>query len=226
MRNVTYISTHSPRVGRTFEEAILNRKVDDFNSLAPCGANHETTIPYLRQRRFQLTRPVWGEPVTRKGTTCRRRHFNSLAPCGANPFSSAGMPTYLSISTHSPRVGRTHLPNSRRVRCDYFNSLAPCGANPFPSISTTDPSPFQLTRPVWGEPRQPEFSSLNCSISTHSPRVGRTRAAGLNPILAVDFNSLAPCGANPGKGIPPQAGTEFQLTRPVWGEPRDQTWGH
>ena len=123
------------------------------------------------------------------------------------------------ISTHSPRVGRTLiLQNYLAIRCA-----------------------FQLTRPVWGEPFRRMWGVLPFYISTHSPRVGRTplRADPLDPlristhsprvgrtnllvlnvVLCSDFNSLAPCGANHNKLDEKHNDSEFQLTRPVWGEP-------
>ena len=55
---------------------------------------------------------------------------------------------------------------------------------------------FQLTRPVWGEPLPSIVSPCIGTISTHSPRVGRTTTMQFVSILRSDFNSLAPCGAN------------------------------
>ena len=192
------ISTHSPRVGRTVE------------------VQHTTG----QRCRFQLTRPVWGEPLF----SC---------PVG-----------YLAdISTHSPRVGRTEKTSCNCERNGNFNSLAPCGANPQirrskligrefqltrpvwgePRSALHDSVPkrfqltrpvwgeptldnevfgdytFQLTRPVWGEPLYRNGASFCGSISTHSPRVGRTFGLGSRFLR----------------------GFLFQLTRPVWGEPGD-----
>ena len=78
-----------------------------------------------------------------------------------------------------------------------FNSLAPCGANPDYLKNYDDSYVFQLTRPVWGEPREAVLSPEATKISTHSPRVGRTRSASAQKTEKSDFNSLAPCGANP-----------------------------
>ena len=193
----------------------------------------------------------------------------------------------LPISTHSPRVGRTLLLRAYAARVANFNSLAPCGANRVLRAHKSYLSAFQLTRPVWGEPdffyawcyKSFNFNSLApCGanlanigeqaiinrISTHSPRVGRTRPRvdkhPFTPISThsprvgrtfdlvaeaaeiLNFNSLAPCGANRAKrGQPagnaaisthsPRVGrtqptplytmgpAKFQLTRPVWGEP-------
>ena len=146
------ISTHSPRVGRTPRRQIDDSLVAHFNSLAPCGANRSCTFARICWLRFQLTRPVWGEPFgierieksfgisthsPRVGRTtvpyrCARApcDFNSLAPCGANLVVSNDKHTVRHISTHSPRVGRTVSPN----------------------VAYPVSSGFQLTRPVWGEP--------------------------------------------------------------------------
>ena len=214
-------------------------------------------------------------------------HFNSLAPCGANRQSDCCCASRSGISTHSPRVGRTaafafcnacaifistHSPRVGRTRrriqihikCKHFNSLAPCGANRSIDRSITTKWQFQLTRPVWGEPDMVFFWTSSTKISTHSPRVGRTkifyirtytlelfqltrpvwgepvsqtndqrdhsisthsprvgRTPPSTPYHAVPhyFNSLAPCGANRTACGSPMQNSQFQLTRPVWGEP-------
>ena len=147
-----------------------------------------------------------------------------------------------SISTHSPRAGRTpHTLRASRSAV-YFNSLAPCGANPRNCTLTTKSSAFQLTRPVRGEPAvlplyhsaplfqltrpvrgEPLPSTVSLcigTISTHSPRAGRTcRRRPLDEALD-HFNSLAPCGANQVLCVIQFQNGAFQLTRPVRGEPR------
>ena len=124
-----------------------------------------------------------------------------------------------------------------------FNSLAPCGANPLYEKGADSTSAFQLTRPVWGEPANIGEQAIINRISTHSPRVGRTRVIRpqfpcghsfqlTRPVWgeplgccaekrrADHFNSLAPCGANPRTIRILNNSKLFQLTRPVWGEPR------
>ena len=125
----------------------------------------------------------------------------------------------------------------------YFNSLAPCGANQWRNEPTRNSAKFQLTRPVWGEPTGALVDTVADYISTHSPRVGRTEKRKKMGTDLINFNSLAPCGANlvekyynilikqfqltrPVWGEPPSLAcadriNEFQLTRPVWGEPID-----
>ena len=190
-----------------------------FNSLAPCGANQLSVDRSLISREFQLTRPVWGEPLWRNFCSCNVCYFNSLAPCGANHshyFTNVcalsfqltrpvwGEPvccvrtnhTY-QISTHSPRVGRTLIRIRLRYLLRYFNSLAPCGANH--ALAARNKNTIY--------------------ISTHSPRVGRTIFVSYSNYITIHFNSLAPCGANLETAVRWKISESFQLTRPVWGEP-------
>ena len=184
-------------MGRTRISLPRRDLTSHFNSLAPCGANPYQLAKEGLDIPFQLTRPVWGEPFCGDSKRNFEKHFNSLAPCGANLVNR-----YL------------------RKILSYFNSLAPCGANlPRPVKRICDIT-FQLTRPVWGEPDYftsalPEPQNFNSlapcganhylgrvkkyrpSISTHSPRVGRT----YKPSRVSGYMR------------------SFQLTRPVWGEP-------
>ena len=168
------ISTHSPRAGRTIPLAPVVDIDDDFNSLAPCGANLLRLLAIALQLTFQLTRPVRGEPYLSESSTL-----------------------ILAISTHSPRAGRTenclHFLNAP----SHFNSLAPCGANPVCEKPACCRSSFQLTRPVRGEPIDYMVNGVPVEISTHSPRAGRTHLEQGQKSLVTYFNSLAPCGANP-----------------------------
>ena len=190
------ISTHSPRVGRTKQVKDGLGSMSDFNSLAPCGANPRGGTRYREiinfnslapcganlffracngvHSKFQLTRPVWGEPRVYPLSARVRANFNSLAPCGANLAILFHSLEAFGISTHSPRVGRTRRNQELAQGIPNFNSLAPCGANRLVVENTPGLFAFQLTRPVWGEPIETvdNFSAF------------------------VNFNSLAPCGAN------------------------------
>ena len=125
------ISTHSPRVGRTYEDSWGYGWGQTFQLTRPVWGEPWSARRSSSRSRFQLTRPVWGEPETNTVFAIVIINFNSLAPCGANPLSKPSKPSKLDISTHSPRVGRT----AKRV------------------------APRKRNR-----------------ISTHSPRVGRTLA--------------------------------------------------
>ena len=127
----------------------------------------------LRPRRFQLTRPVRGEPQV----------YQQLAHL------------YI-ISTHSPRAGRTSQLSCHNRKHDHFNSLAPCGANLSLVNTLRAILPFQLTRPMRGEPNCNIRDLKLRSISTHSPHAGRTACFAPSTSSRWDFNSLAPCGAN------------------------------
>ena len=168
----------------------------NFNSLAPCGANLIICATCGFCCAFQLTRPVWGEPVAILPPFILYQ-FQLTRPVWGEPEDRVFYDRRQQISTHSPRVGRTEL----------------CWRSVYPK------SRFQLTRPVWSEPGEAwvvdrssristhsprvgrtwatrtEFIAL--TISTHSPRVGRTHTGKTIDELYADFNSLAPCGANP-----------------------------
>ena len=60
---------------------------------------------------------------------------------------------------------------------------------------------------------------VDTHISTHSPRAGRTYVISRHAGRAPNFNSLAPCGANPLPRLNSGGMSQFQLTRPVRGEP-------
>ena len=85
VRKCKYVSTHSPRGGRT-----------------PLPS---TVIGTLLM--FQLTRPAGGEPRAYSRAICGNKRFNSLAPRGANPDNSSIPLPEQPVSTHSPRGGRT-----------------------------------------------------------------------------------------------------------------------
>ena len=125
--------------------------------------------------------------------------FNSLAPCGANPMAAAMERLGMTISTHSPRAGRTPARNVKRPSCIGFQLTRPVRGEPKCMYHLLSRTRFQLTRPVRGEPSTPTLSSGWIAISTHSPRAGRTPVDTLPIIISSDFNSLAPCGANPGR---------------------------
>ena len=189
------ISTHSPRAGRSGAVRERIQAVRHFNSLAPCGAIHCCRSKSARGSKFQLTRPVRGDPRRRAiiipentisthspragrsrtdlAFPIREINFNSLAPCGAIPSLPSASNNSLFISTHSPRAGRSSAPCAPVILSIHFNSLAPCGAIP-------DGVAIQF--PLH-------------AISTHSPRAGRSSRQRRKNALQRHFNSLAPCGA-------------------------------
>ena len=167
---------------------------------------------------------MWGEPPTCRGDDpCRG--ISTHSPRVGRTLAVVVDPLAASISTHSPRVGRTVQRFQLTAQYVYFNSLAPCGANrPF-SRQGVAVSPFQLTRPVWGEPDADIKAVFALMISTHSPRVGRTEDRPRAVVFTQDFNSLAPCGANHCSIAYSPIRLLFQLTRPVWGEPHNTFLG-
>ena len=78
---------------------------------------------------------------------------------------------------------------------------------------------FQLTRPAGGEPSTALKRCGVETVSTHSPRGGRTAIPTKIIKTQPRFNSLAPRGANLGSALNLAGEATFQLTRPAGGEP-------
>ena len=145
--------------------------------------------------------------------------FNSLAPCGANRLSADGYFEGVEFQLTRPVRGEPLAAVYGTRELIHFNSLAPCGANPVRvarrrrhvKISTHSPRAgrtlgrwglglifriFQLTRPVRGEPW------YIIAIYIDVTNFNSLAPCGANPGLFrlidqhADFNSLAPCGAN------------------------------
>ncbi len=86
-----YISTHSPRAGRTVIDARSSYEQNNFNSLAPRGANL-----CLRPRRkssltFQLTRPARGEPAFSEESDIRLKFQLTRPARGEPPYLAIGL---------------------------------------------------------------------------------------------------------------------------------------
>ena len=236
------ISTHSPRAGRTNPLNAYYWIKGHFNSLAPCGANLDGAV-------IDVVCFVISTHSPRAGRTCRRRparfrywHFNSLAPCGANqgrarsnrqhaqfqltrpvrgePRSVVSDRSTAAISTHSPRAGRTTNIAPPTTPFANFNSLAPCGANPIVRPRRRSRAAISTHSPRAGRTCLSSVGWSLVEISTHSPRAGRTISSPPRSERPSNFNSLAPCGANPAAAAYNEGDNQFQLTRPVRGEPR------
>ena len=126
---IKFISTHSPRAGRTVRRTRLCPKTTNFNSLAPCGANPNRRNTTHFCGRISTHSPRAGRTIPNSAWTIPAFNFNSLAPCGANrrscrscgihsgfqltrpvrgePLTSRQAFGLRQISTHSPRAGRT-----------------------------------------------------------------------------------------------------------------------
>ena len=173
----------------------------------------------LYDRVISTHSPRTGRTRTLRSTARKSRHFNSLAPHGANPCPDVFDPDTRSFQLTRPARGE---PNGTEVYVDnalHFNSLAPHGANLAVFRESERFKRFQLTRPARGEPIGTIHDNPELLISTHSPRTGRTSTEFTNKEIKMNFNSLAPHGANRCfSGIVP-SGNSFQLTRPARGEP-------
>ena len=181
-------------MGRTLGIVPNKAHRNDFNSLAPCGANH--------------------------GNVCRLErhvHFNSLAPCGANLLFNCNIrdlklfqltrPVWgepRRVSEHRINIGFQLTrpvwgePKRTRIICTIsrFQLTRPVWGEPRHTATSRNIRRFQLTRPVWGEPDLLLLAWAKTRISTHSPRVGRTSPSFTCLGRESYFNSLAPCGAN------------------------------
>ena len=143
-----------------------------FNSLAPCGANLMRFKMPSDGAKFQLTRPVRGEPRFQRSRS-EKKPISTHSPRAGRTAITAAAAAGIKISTHSPRAGRT--------LCDVRVDSYVC-------ISTHSPRA--------GRTPMLSFQSKSIAISTHSPRAGRTILMKIPLIRILDFNSLAPCGAN------------------------------
>ena len=167
-----------------------------FNSLAPCGANLILARLALARLAISTHSPRAGRTGMIGNTPVYCLSFQLTRPVRGEPYANGNTLDYTIISTHSPRAGRTNPSVDKARNNGYFNSLAPCGANRMPFATSPKSQPFQLTRPVRGEPAQLQIANIAIEISTHSPRAGRTLLKRSKAKLRKNFNSLAPCGAN------------------------------
>ena len=106
----------------------------------------------------------------------------------------------------------------RRSR-SYFNPLSPHGERLGFASSRARTYSFQSTLPAWGETWGSRVTaSKACSISIHSPRMGRDKSPCPQGRSGGHFNPLSPQGERPTP--PPEAPppTQFQSTLPAWGE--------
>ena len=213
-----------------------------FNPLSPHGERPAIPKKTSAGSTFQSTLPAWGET--------RRRFDTLLAEVISihSPRMGRDPAAWLcdlgeAISIHSPRMGRDRRPR-RNPKCGkYFNPLSPHGErhdhrppvhrlphhfNPLSphgerqriAAALGVEWTFQSTLPAWGETNQMEAILNGCSISIHSPRMGRDRIAGLAMRLERDFNPLSPHGERLGLGGFGEGGGLFQSTLPAWGETR------
>ena len=122
------ISTHSPRVGRTFIIVSVTPYTIISTHSPRVGRTLTMWTTMATTRTFQLTRPVWGEPQIRFDGRVKKE-FQLTRPVWGEPDGYGKHQRVGYISTHSPRVGRTARSSEYLSDGTDFNSLAPCGAN-------------------------------------------------------------------------------------------------
>ena len=77
------VSTHAPHAGRAAQTKTPTIEEVSFNSRAPRGARHKSTLDGVYTGAFQLTRPTRGAPELALRSWRVIRSFNSRAPRGA-----------------------------------------------------------------------------------------------------------------------------------------------
>ena len=235
------ISIHSPRVGRDVTLTVIALTEDNFNPLAPRGARRPKNGRRRRRHTISIHAPRVGRDLGRQPVPALgrisihsprvgrdaaeraeqsggRQDFNPLAPRGARPafagYNAAGdrfqstRPAWgetracllffqhTEISIHSPRVGRDV--GDMQYQKTFYE--------------------FQSTRPAWGETMRVRSPRHTLRISIHSPRVGRDVRAPVPRRPGLHFNPLAPRGARRTASQPRARNSQFQSTRPAWGE--------
>ena len=160
--------------GEPFYFCVSHALYHHFNSLAPCGANHFGQEKDLYHNQISTHSPRVGRTQF-AALLCSIEEISTHSPRVGRTDKGVCRFLITQISTHSPRVGRTDVVHEGLQLHHDFNSLAPCGANLEDKRVRVTATTFQLTRPVWGEPRLGD--RFLCRDS--------------------NFNSLAPCGANP-----------------------------
>ena len=100
-----------------------------------------------------------------------------------------------------------------------FQLTRPVWGEPRGRLTVKCREPFQLTRPVWGEPGLFRYLGITRIISTHSPRVGRTLTTTSRALSRYISTHSPRVGRTLCKRAWNKISYKFQLTRPVWGEP-------
>ncbi len=185
--------------GATINSPVLKNLLIDFNSHAPCGAQHSIcSLAHASVYTISTHTPHAGR--------------NTLLPLSVADFA-------IYFNSHAP-CGAQRYPQPPFLLAGNFNSHAPCGAQQYWAAKTCrNRLTFQLTRPMRGatyrvpkqlQEKKSHFNShapcgaqpidfstaARAAISTHTPHAGRNMltkytASGADP----DFNSHAPCGA-------------------------------
>ena len=171
------ISTHSPRVGRTMLISSLAQQNPHFNSLAPRGANLCFCVSPHNIYHFNSSThsPRVGRTLPQTLPPPVPFHFNSLAPRGANHFRTCGSAASNRFQLTRPAWGEPKK-LGHRYEVIKFQLTRPAWGEPLFHELFAGTSKFQLTRPAWGEPIPASHLEVQYTISTHSPRVGRTPA--------------------------------------------------
>ena len=190
------ISTHSPRAGRDGVAQAVG-VLDEISTHSPRAGRDS-------MQDIQVVASVY---------------FNPLAPCGARPFCQKQSVDFLDISTHSPRAGRD-LYESIPDFVSAISIHSPRAGRDATSVTVSRFfMPFQPTRPVRGETFRRQRRHEHPGISTHSPRAGRDEGLAHHAVLTTAISIHSPrAGRDTSSSRRSPALSEFQPTRPAWGE--------
>ena len=146
---VIYISIHAPRV-----------RCDDLS-------------PFLLQYffEFQSTHLVWGATFLSRIYNFRCFYFNPRTSCEVRPrFSRFFIAASSFQSTHLV-WGATWILKSGGKRKWHFNPRTSCEVRQAVILMVLMYLSFQSTHLVWGATMNMPYSTINCYISIHAPRV-------------------------------------------------------
>ncbi len=167
---VSYISIHSPRMGRD-EPTQIERAYGKISIHSPrMGRDIMQPIQCMRRRKFQSTLPAWGET------------WMTIIPSGS-----------VVISIHSPRMGRDPKPKTAILLLYNFNPLSPHGERPCAGYCWACCRRFQSTLPAWGETWKEDALRRYKQFQSTLPAWGETMLAVLD-VPRENFNPLSPHG--------------------------------
>ena len=187
------ISIHSPRMGRDFWTADIDRIAIEFQS----------------------TLPAWGETASAGSAATGSWNFNPLSPHGERRNPETKKEAVSSISIHSPRMGRDVHPARPGAWHYQFQSTLPAWGETrlmrysFRQAAISIHSPrmgrdidahscpvigqyFNPLSPHGERPVVHPLASRKNVISIHSPRMGRDVQTAARDIIDAQFQSTLP----------------------------------
>ena len=173
LRKPRTISIHSPRMGRD--------RMFNFNKWGHRISIHSPRMGRDRQvlflvrlaAQFQSTLPAWGETYFFT-KSAKRIAFQSTLPAWGETYNGSERYSDLLFQSTLPAWGETTWYNTPTIIC-----------------------PFQSTLPAWGETVIMMATTVDVTISIHSPRMGRDVYEMPQARTISNFNPLSPHGERP-----------------------------